>query len=82
MQEQTFQESMADWLRHAPYLLLSVVFHVIVLSIFFLMPPMVTTLESKALTMAVPEEEEIIEEVKEPEEEPVKEEPLEEPVLQ
>ena len=81
MQEQTFQESMADWLRHAPYLTLSLVLHVIAIAIFLLMPPTLIAQEKKALTMAPVEEEVIIEEPEEPKEEPKEEEP-EEPILQ
>ena len=79
-QEQTFQEIMAEQLRHAPWLMLSMVIHGIAIAIFLLMPPTITLLDDKALIMAPPDEEEIIEEEEEPEEEPEEEEP-EEPVL-
>ncbi len=80
-QEESFQEIMAEQLRHAPWLMLSIVIHLLVALIFYLMPPTKLVKEDRVVQMAPPEQIEEIEEIEEPEEEPEPEETQEEPVL-
>ena len=81
-QEQSFQEIMADQLRHAPWLMLSIVIHGLVGLIFYLMPSSSTVEEEKVVEIKPPEQVEVPEEEPEPEPEPEPEETEEEPVLQ
>lgn len=80
-QEQSFQEIMAEQLKHAPWLLLSIVIHGIVILIFLMMPTEYIQPEEQVISMKPEKEEEKIEEIEEPEEEPEEEEPEEEPEL-
>ncbi|MCA8944329.1 MAG: terpene cyclase/mutase family protein [Planctomycetes bacterium] len=81
--EETFQEIMAEQLRHAPWLMLSIVLHLLILGVLLLIPAESKLKEEKIIRMKPPEqveeieeieEEEIIEEVEEVEEEVVIEE--------
>ncbi len=79
--EPSFQEMMADQLRHAPWLLLSVLIHGVVIFVLLLIPAAPPTNIDESVKMEQPKPPEEIEEEEEPEEEPEEEEP-EEPVLQ
>ncbi len=80
--EPTFQEVMAEQLAHAPWLLLSIVIHLVVIGLLWLIPGGTGGEAEKVVSMQVPQkEEEIVEEIK-PEEKPVEENPEEEPTLQ
>ena len=81
-QSESFQDLMADQLRHAPWLMLSIALHGIVGLVLWLMPYTDRNATDRSLAMKPPDQiEEIIEE-EEPEEEPEPEETEEEPVLQ
>ena len=80
-EEQSFQELMAEQLRHAPWLVLSIVIHAVAVFILLSIQTEKVVQEDKKLTMEKPPEEEVIEEEEEPEEEP-EEEQEEEPILQ
>jgi len=81
-QEQTFQEMMAEQVKHAPWLGIAIVIHVVA---FLILASLDYTQErppEKKLEINIPEEKPLIEEPEEPEEEPEIEEQVEEPVLQ
>ena len=78
----TFQEMMAEQLRHAPWLLLSILIHGIAVLIVMMIPADVKMIEDNSVKMQQEKPPEEIEEEEEPEEEPEEEEPEEEPVLQ
>lgn len=80
--EQSFQEIMAEQLSHAPWLLLSVVIHLIVIGLLWLIPAEPPKQEELVATMQIQQQEEQIVEEEEPEEKPEEEQPEEEPVLQ
>ncbi|MHC5062817.1 MAG: prenyltransferase/squalene oxidase repeat-containing protein [Planctomycetota bacterium] len=81
-QEHSFQEIMAEQLRHAPWLMLSLVIHVAAAMVLLMMPVDGSNADDKALQMKIPEPEEEIEEPEEVVEETEEEETEEEPVLQ
>src|SRR5687768_11067769 len=80
--EPTFQEIMGEQLAHAPWLLLSIAIHFIILFLLSLIPPSPPKKEEAVVSMSVPEKTpEILDEEQPPEE--VKEEKQdEEPTLQ
>ncbi len=80
--EPTFQELMGDQIKHAPWLLLSIVLHLIVIGIFWMLPGTPLEEEDRSLVMKPPEEEKPLEEPPPPPPEPEKEEVKEEVVLQ
>lgn len=81
-EEESFQELMAEQLRHAPWLMLSIVVHALVFLLLYLMPNEPLKQEEPPIVLTPPEEVQEIEELEEPEEEPEPEETQEEPVLQ
>ena len=82
-EEQSFQEIMADQVRHAPWIGLSIIFHgVLIFLIYILIPDTVIEEPEKPLVMKPAEEVEEIVEEEPPEEEPEPEEVVEEPVIQ
>jgi hypothetical protein len=82
-QEQpTFQELMAEQLRHAPWLLLSILIHGIAVLIIMMIPSSTKLVEDQSVKMQQEKPPEEIVEEEEPEEEPEEETPEEEPVLQ
>jgi len=80
-QEKSFNDIMAEQLRHAPWLGLSILLHGLVFLLMLLMPTERKILEEKAVRMQAPEKVEEIVEEEEPEPEP-EPEPVEEPTLQ
>ena len=72
---------MADQLRHAPWLLLSIVIHGIAIAIFMLIPPSTKLQQNKQVTMQPEPEPEPIQDEQPPEPEPVEQEPEKEPEL-
>jgi hypothetical protein len=80
--EASFQEIMAEQLRHAPWLFVSLVIHGIVFAIFYMMPGEATKPPDVVAQMTPQKEEEIKEEEKPPEEKPKEEKPTEDPQLQ
>lgn len=80
---ETFQDIMADQLRHAPWLAISIVVHVIIGLILWQIPAGLRRQATQVQLAAEPEpEEQIIEEEEEEEEEEPEEEPEPEPILQ
>ncbi len=77
----TFQEMMADQLRHAPWLLLSVLIHGVVIFVLLLIPAAPPSTTDESVKMEQPKPPEEIPEEEEPEPEPEPETP-DEPVLQ
>src|SRR5690606_3918701 len=65
--EQSFQEIMAEQLSHAPWLLLSVVIHLIVIGLLWLIPAEPPKQEELVATMQIQQQEEQIVEEEEPE---------------
>ena len=80
-EEVTFQDLMAEQIRHAPWLLLSIVIHGIAVLLIMMIPPPKVEVDNRAVNMQKEKEDEVIEEEEEPPEEP-EEEVEEEPVLQ
>lgn len=80
--EETFQEIMAGQLSRAPWLLLSIVIHVAVIGLLWLIPAEGGAGDQTAATMQIKQKEDDIEEEPPPEEKPVEEKPVEEPTLQ
>ncbi|MAE76499.1 MAG: hypothetical protein CMJ85_06500 [Planctomycetes bacterium] len=81
--QDSFQDVMAEQLRHAPWLAISIVVHAIVFLILFQIPVHSRKAQNaKVLTAAQPEPETDIEEEEEEEEEEPEPEPEPEPVLQ
>lgn len=78
--EESFQELMADQLRHAPWLMLSIVIHAVIIVFVMLIPQEPITETERVVELKPPEQIEEIQEEEEPEEEPEPEEV--EPVLQ
>jgi hypothetical protein len=80
--EETFQEIMAEQLRHAPWLMLSIGLHLVVGLLLWLMPHDSKVLDDRSLLMAPPDKVDEIVEEPPPPEEPEPEETEVEPVLQ
>jgi hypothetical protein len=80
--EPTFQEIMAEQLSHAPWLLLSIVIHLVAVGLLWLIPAEPVRQDELAATMQLKQQEQEIVEEEEPEEKPEEEEPEEEPVMQ
>ncbi len=80
--EPTFQEIMAEQLAHAPWLLLSIVIHLVAIGLLWLIPAEMGNADEGNLTMQLKQKEDEIVEEPEPEEKPVEEKPEEEPTLQ
>jgi hypothetical protein len=80
-QEQSFNDIMAEQLRHAPWLGLSILLHGIGVLLLLLMPSERKITEERIVNMQAPEVVEEIQEEEEPEPEP-EPEPVEEPTLQ
>ncbi|MEM7201226.1 MAG: prenyltransferase/squalene oxidase repeat-containing protein [Planctomycetota bacterium] len=81
-EEQSFQEIMAEQLRHAPWLLLSIVIHGIAVVLLLLIQTEAPVNTDNVLKMQQEKPPEEIEEEEPPPEEVEEEEPEEEPVLQ
>lgn len=81
-QEQSFQDVMAEQLRHAPWIGLSLVIHGIAILILFAIPYEAPVQEEKVIKMEAPQKVEEIEEPEPPPEPPKEEKPKDEPVLQ
>ncbi|MBK8978870.1 MAG: terpene cyclase/mutase family protein [Planctomycetes bacterium] len=80
--DESFQDIMAQQLKHAPWLGLSIVLHLLVFVILYFMPQSQVVRDEAPLVLTPPEEVEDIEEIEEVEEEPEPEETQDEPILQ
>ena len=80
--EESFQEIMAEQIRHAPYLLLAILVHAMVALVAYLISAGVGLDDSDKQIALMPDQTEEIEEIPPEEEEPEEEETEEEPILQ
>ncbi|MBK8100803.1 MAG: terpene cyclase/mutase family protein [Planctomycetes bacterium] len=81
--ETSFQDVMAEQLRHAPWLMLSIVLHVIVFGLLYVLMPADNKNAAKNITQVQMNEEQKVEEPPPPPPpEPKKEETKEEPIIQ
>ncbi|MFO1052990.1 MAG: prenyltransferase/squalene oxidase repeat-containing protein [Planctomycetota bacterium] len=79
--EESFQEIMAEQLRHAPWVMLSIVVHAIAFFLLYLLPPTVKEEKKEVIMMQPQQEQQDTPEEKPPEPEPEPEK-VEEPVIQ
>jgi hypothetical protein len=80
--EASFQEVMAEQVRHSPWLLVSLVVHGIVFAVFYMMPGEAAKPIEVAAQIRPDKEEVIVTEEPPPPEKPREEKPAEDPVLQ
>jgi hypothetical protein len=80
--EASFEDLMAEQLKHAPWLLLSVVIHAVAVLILLMIPAERRRMEENRVAIDLPEEQVLDQEPPPPPPEPVREETEEEPVLQ